>query len=66
MLVRLLAMLAVACLSACSMTPTQKKWAGFAAGVVIVGAIAAHNNTHQAPTARQPECLIDNPNHACQ
>lgn len=26
----------------CSMTPAQKKWAGFAAGVLVVGAIAAH------------------------
>ncbi len=30
-------------LSACSMTPTQKKWTAFAAGVLVVGAIAAHD-----------------------
>lgn len=30
-------------LSACSLTPTQKKWAGFAAGVHVVGAIAVHD-----------------------
>jgi hypothetical protein len=35
-------------LSACSMTPTQKKWVGFAAGVVAVGALAAHNDGGKA------------------
>lgn len=30
-------------LAGCSLTPTQKKWAGFAAGVLVVGAIAAHD-----------------------
>lgn len=29
-------------LAACGMTPVQKKWAGIAAGVLVVGAIAAH------------------------
>jgi hypothetical protein len=32
-------------LSGCSLTPTQKTWAGFAAGVLIVGAIAAHDSS---------------------
>jgi hypothetical protein len=27
-------------------TPTQKKWAGVAAGVLVVGAIAAHKADH--------------------
>lgn len=39
----LLAMLVIS-ISACSLTPTQKKWAGVAAGVLIVGAIAAHDS----------------------
>lgn len=37
------AIAAAIALSACAMTPTQKKWAGIAAGVLIVGAIAAHD-----------------------
>lgn len=32
----------------CSLTPTQKKWAGVAAGVLIVGAIAAHDSKDDA------------------
>lgn len=34
--------LATALLCGCSLTPTQKKWAGVGASVLIVGAIAAH------------------------
>jgi hypothetical protein len=34
-------------LAGCSLTPTQKKWAGFAAGVLVVGAIAAHDNSDE-------------------
>lgn len=40
---RIAIIIAILGLSACSMTPTQKKWAGFAAGVLAVGAIAAHD-----------------------
>ena len=38
-------------LSACGLTPTQQKWAGIAAGVLIVGAIAAHEQDNGSPTA---------------
>lgn len=31
--------------SGCAMSPTQKKWAGFAAGAVVIGMIAAHDNS---------------------
>lgn len=31
----------------CSLTPVQKKWAGFAAGVLIVGAIAANDSSDE-------------------
>lgn len=37
-----LALLALSILSACSMTPAQKKWTTIAASVVVAGAIAAH------------------------
>lgn len=30
-------------LAGCALTPTQQKWAGIAAGVLVVGAIAAHD-----------------------
>ena len=33
-------------LAGCSMTPTQKKWTGVAVGVLVVGAIAAHQQDH--------------------
>jgi len=39
---RLAVLAAVLSLSACGLTPTQQKWAGIAAGVLVVGAIAAH------------------------
>lgn len=32
-------------LAGCSLTPTQKKWAGVAAGLIIVGTIAAHDDS---------------------
>lgn len=32
-------------IAGCSLSPTQKKWAGFAAGVLIVGAIKAHDSS---------------------
>lgn len=38
-------------IAGCSLTPTQKKWAGFAASVLIVGAIAAHDNDEGTPAA---------------
>lgn len=31
--------------SGCAMSPQQRKWAGFAAGAVIVGMIAAHDSS---------------------
>jgi hypothetical protein len=64
-----LAVLATAlCLSACSLSPTQKKWAGFAAGVLIVGAIAAHRDGSGEPALVQPACSRPehSPTHACQ
>jgi len=33
-------------LSACQLSPTQQKWAGVAAGVLIVGGIAAYKADH--------------------
>lgn len=36
-------MLALA-LTGCAMTPEQKKWTGIVAGVLVVGAIAAHQS----------------------
>ena len=54
-------------LSACGLTPTQQKWTGIAAGVLIVGAIAAHrDDSGQQVTTRQPECIAHAPNHPCQ
>lgn len=38
-------------MSACSMTPTQKKWTGIAAGVLIVGAVAAYESDSGKPDA---------------
>lgn len=40
----LLLAVAVLTVSACSLTPTQKKLLGFAAGVIVVGTIAAHDD----------------------
>lgn len=37
-----------------NMTPTQKKVAGVVAGVLIVGAIVAHNQDSGAPPAAGP------------
>lgn len=52
LLARLLAVVVAALsLSACSLTPTQQKWAGFAAGVLVVGAIAAHDADSGKPIA---------------
>jgi hypothetical protein len=54
-------------LTACSsLTPTQQKWAGIAAGVLVVGAIAAHRDEPQEASPRYPMCLPNNPRHACQ
>ena len=33
----------------CSLTPTERKWAGVAAGVLIVGAVIAHQDNGEAP-----------------
>lgn len=48
--------------SACAMTPTQKKWTGIAAGVLIVGAIAAHSADSGKPDAG---LAISNPTLPC-
>lgn len=50
---RLTVMVAALSLSAaCGLTPTQQKWAGVAASVLIVGAIAAHEQDNGgAPAA---------------
>ena len=47
----LAAIAAAAALAGCSLTPTQTKWAGFAAGVLVVGAIAAHDSDSGKPPA---------------
>lgn len=52
-----LLMLIALTLSACEMTPTQKTWAGVAAGVLIVGAMVAHDadsGKPQSPTVATP------------
>lgn len=36
-------------LGGCAMSPAQKKWTGIAAGVLVVGAIAAHRADSGAP-----------------
>jgi hypothetical protein len=41
--------LALGSLSACGLTPTQQKWAGVAASVLVVGAIAAHREDSGKP-----------------
>jgi hypothetical protein len=46
---RLVLPAALLALTGCSMTPTQEKWAGFAVGVLIVGAIAAHEADNGKP-----------------
>lgn len=33
-------------LAGCGLTPTQKKWTGIAVGVLVVGAVAAHQQDH--------------------
>lgn len=38
-------LIAALAVSACSLTPTQKKWLGVAAGVIVVGTIAAHDDS---------------------
>lgn len=47
-------------LSGCALTPAQKRWAGVAAGVVIVGAIAVHkaDKDSQGPdkSIGKPQC----------
>lgn len=59
---RYLATLFACCLLAgCEMTPTQKKWAGFAAGVLIVGAIAARDSDNGEPIAAE----ITQPGNPC-
>lgn len=45
------AIAAAIALSACAMTPTQKRWTGIAAGVLIVGAVAAHQADSGKPAA---------------
>lgn len=48
----LMIVLSLVLVAGCSLTPTQKKWAGFAAGVLVVGAIAAHDaDNGKDPTA---------------
>lgn len=45
-LARPLIVMAVALsLAGCAMTPTQKKWTGIAVGVLVVGTIAAHDDS---------------------
>ena len=70
---RILATLAAGLLlSACAMTPTQKKWTGIAAGVLIVGAVAAREADSGNPeaggfaiTAPSKPCTVQ-PNGTCR
>lgn len=49
---RVLAVLTVVfTLSACAMSPAQRKWAGIAAGVLVVGAIVTHERNEQSAPA---------------
>lgn len=41
-------------LAGCGLTPTQKKWLGVAAGVIVVGTIAAHDDSDSNSTATNP------------
>jgi hypothetical protein len=50
--------LASALLAGCAMTPTQKKVASFVGGVLIVGAIAAHDADNGKP---EPGLSVQNP-----
>jgi hypothetical protein len=42
---QLLVLLSLVLATGCSLTPTQKKVAGFVAGALVVGAIAAHDSS---------------------
>ncbi len=41
-IIRHIAMLAILALTGCGMNPTQQKWAGITAGILITGAMVAH------------------------
>lgn len=60
---RLAVLAAAFFLSACGLTPTQQKWAGVAAGVLIVGAIAAHDQDNGKPI---PGAAINDPSLPCR
>ena len=46
-------------LSGCAMTPTQKKWTGFVAGALIVGAIAAERSENGEDQRRVSTPAVD-------
>jgi hypothetical protein len=54
---RLAIVAAALSMSACGLTPTQQKWVGIAAGVLTVGAIAAHEQDNGK--ARVPTPSVD-------
>jgi hypothetical protein len=65
---RVAALLALALLSGCaSMTPAQKKWTSVAVGMLVVGAIAAHQAESREPAspAYQPRVCDSRPD-ACR
>jgi hypothetical protein len=43
---RLAALAIAVSLAGCGLTPTQKKWAGVAAAVIVTGAVIAHQQDH--------------------
>lgn len=63
---------AIAALSGCAMTPAQKQFAGIAAGILVVGAIAAHDAdngnqiaTNQSINPAGPPCTVQ-PDGSCR
>lgn len=56
---RYLIVLSMILAAGCSLTPTQKKWASFATGVLVVGAIAAHDmDNGKSPAERSFEAIL--------
>jgi hypothetical protein len=50
----LFVVLSMTLIAGCELTPTQKRWAGFAAGVLVVGAVAAHDSDNGKPPTAGP------------
>lgn len=62
---KLVNVVAILALTGCSLTPTQQKWAGVAAGVLIVGAIAAHNADNNGSGVNGTNTSIGKPGLPC-